>query len=360
MIRNTLQLLLFVLILIFTACNKQSQTPGAPDDSLDSAAREMPAAAPADNANLGKPPDMESIIAGNYCNFSISEFLQKGAGVLLDKKKSSFEVAQLIEYAKDPKQVIVNGKNFESFAVSEFIQKGAKVVVGCPQFCAFDIKSFISQAKDKSNVTVVACLCSPNDVLDFVQMGARIKINQKHEPFQLLSYIDAGKDLVEVDCRGYSSNWVLNFINRGATIMVDYKFNPFHIYEFALAGKERVLVNGYKMSVDNLEKFLTAGAKIVVGKFPKKCCKGKPTAKEPNSSLFTSHEITNLIKIHPERVTVIADKFDAHDVANFIQLGANVIFKDKVHDPFNINRFLGSATVPPTNNALSEKNKSGK
>ncbi len=350
---RVISLLLFIT-LIFVSCQKGDETKPAETKAADSLKTKEQAKS---GGEIEQPQGSLKTLMGNcYSNYSLSEFLSKGAEVILDKKEDDCDVSQLIGYAKDPYQVVVRARGFSDWSVADFAQKGARILVDCGNYTDFEIRSFINYAPadKKSNVIVYACHCCCGNTLDFIKMGARIKINKAQEPFNILNYIDTGwklhnKPLVEVDAYGFSCNWVQEFIHRGANVFVGKGFCGFDVLQFARTAKEtnkgNVKIDGKFFSLKELSKFLDYDATIIVGKYYKHG--------------LASFEVAELIQKNPKCVVVVGDGYQAHEIAEFIRLGAKVIFIYCTQDTCDINAYL-DRVPPPSMLGLSQDNKAGK
>jgi len=197
-----------------------------------------------------------------------------GAEVIFDNKKDCYDISQLIGYAKDPYQVVIKAKGM-TIGVFPICRESVRVLVDCWNFTDFEVRAFINHApKDKKdNVIVYACGCCCGSVLEYVNMGARIKINKKHEPFNIVNYIDASwklhnKALVEVDVFGFDSHWVGEFIRRGANIFAGNGFCSFDVLQFAKISKEtgkgKIKIDGKFFTLKEIQRFLEYDATVVV------------------------------------------------------------------------------------------------
>jgi len=74
---------------------------------------------------------------------------------------------------------------------------------------------------------------------------------------------------------------------------------------------------------------------------------------------FNAFEVAELIRKNPSNVIVVGDFYQAHEIAEFIRLGAKVIFIYCTQDNCDIEAFLNK-TPPPARNVLSQDNKAGK
>ncbi len=299
-----------------------------------------------------------------YDNYALSKYLGKGVEVIFDSRKYDFDISQLITYAIDPYQIVIKARGFDNWSVSDFAGKGARVLVDCCSFTDFEIRAFINSTPQnkKDNVIVYACRCGCLSVLDYIKMGARIKINKIHEPFNIVNFIDAGwklhnKALVEVDAYGFDSHWIVEFIRRGANIFVSKGFSGFDVLQFAKISKEtnkgKIKIDGKFFTLNELQWFLYYDATIIVGRYYKyvgwRYLKYGPNA----------FEVAELIRKNPSHVIVVGDFYQAHEIAEFIRLGAKVIFLYCcTHDKCDIEAFLNK-TPPPARDVLSQDNKKG-
>jgi hypothetical protein len=348
-----ISLLLFISLII-VSCQKADETKPAETKGADSLkAKESVKPGGEIEQNLG---GLKTLMGNCYGNYYLSEFIAKGAEVILDKKKDDCDVSQLIGYAKDPYQIVVRARGFNDWSVADFAEKGARILVDCWNYSDFEIRSFINYAPadKKGNVIVYACKCCCCNILDYVKMGARLKINKRHEPFNILNYIDTGwklhnKPLVEIDAFGFSCNWIQEFIHRGANVFVGRGFCGFEALQFAKSAKEtnkgKVKIDGKYFSLKEISRFLDYDATVIVGKYYKHG--------------LSSFEVAELIKKYPNSVVVVGDGYQAHEIAEFIRLGAKVIFISCTQDVCDINAYL-SKVPPPSMMGLSQDDRAGK
>ncbi|TAL67097.1 MAG: hypothetical protein EPN82_16115 [Bacteroidetes bacterium] len=300
--------------------------------------------------------ELKTLMGNCYSNYSLSQYLSKGAEVIFDSKRNCCDIDQLIGYAKDPYQVVIKAKGIDNWCVSDFAEKGTRVLVDCRNFTNFEITAFINHApkNKKSNVIVYACGCCCGSVMDYVKLGARIKINKAHEPFNIINYIDAGwklhnKALVEVDASGFGCHWVAEFIRRGADVFVSSGYCGFDVLQFAKIAKEtgkgKVRIDGKFFTLNEIQRFLEYDATVIVGRYYK--CG------------LNAFEVAELIRKNPSHVVVVGDFYQPHEIAEFIRLGAKIIFIYCTQDNCDIEAFLNK-TPPPARDVLSQDNKAGK
>jgi len=294
---------------------------------------------------------LELLNANAFGCITLSEYLAQGAEIFLTSCKKAFDVTSLIDYAKDPSQVCVYADGFNSWTVSEIVEKEAKVMLSCRSFTSFEILSLIKQAPKPDRITVVCRGCASADVYKYLEAGARVLFNNQYQPFHILSFIDKGKDLVEIDVRGFKPEWVMNFVERGAKIRIDASFKAFDILQFAVAGGNRVSVCGKNISLKNLARFIDAGAKVYVGRYSNPDSPGR---------YFNSYEVSSLIAKNASNVVIIGDYFASAEINRFMKDGAKVIFT-RTPNIYDISVYL-FGMEPPDKSALSlySKPKSGR
>ena len=293
-----------------------------------------------------KESRIKSIMGSCFASITVSEFLAKGAGVYLTNEKNCFDVSELIGYAPDPSQVVVNAKDFDIWCISDFVDKGARIIIPSAEIGQFEVHSLLKSSNHPDRIAIHANSYPCMELSQFIEEGASVMVGKSYEPFQIMTFIDKGKDRVEVDCRSISSKWVLTFLERGGKIRIDDSFKPFHVLQFAKAGKDRVKIGAYGFSIKDLERFLDAGAKILIGKY---------TSRKP----YNSFEISNLIKINSENVTVVADGFTSAEIAQFISEGAKIVFLSCNRSKCDVSELIGGVT-PPSKIALSADANKGK
>lgn len=337
------------MALILTSCPKppeQTQDGGQQPTTQAKKQDEQP------KRVLDKPStdylgSIQSLKACCFDSPTVMEYLKKGAGIIIDNHFSAFDVTQLIAHAKEPRQVLVDAKNYNNWSISDFAVKGAQILVDCKHFSDFEIRAFIKNAKTKGDVTINATGCFCANAKDYTEMGARIIVNKLHPPFNILTYIDVGKERVEVVGEGFQSNWLFNFLRRGGTIRLDGSFDEYHVYEFVKEGHERVKILSDRFSLKSLKTYIAEGAKVMLYKH---------TEKDGIPRKLKSFETAELIKIKPANVTVVSDSYEAHEIAEFIKLGAKVIFKSCNHNVCNMQAFLDKVE-PPLKQTIAERNK---
>ena len=294
----------------------------------------------------------------NYMNYPLSQYIGMGAEVILGQPKTDFAISQLITYAQDPYKIIIDASFYNPWVISDFAEKGARIVVKRWLFSDFQTKAFIDYAPQnkKDNVTVIAIgsppQTRPTQTLEYVKMGARVKVFKWwHKPFDIINYIDAGwklhnKALVEVYVLGFNSYWVEEFIRRGDNIYVRDWFSSFDILQFAKISKEvgkgKVRIDGKFFTENEIQRFLSYDATVILG------------GEMPGNSL-NAFKIAELIKKNPSHVVVLGDFYQAHHIAEFIRLGAKVIFLWGSQSNSDIEAFL-KKTPPPARDVLSKRN----
>ena len=186
-------LVLFVSIFLFIgleSCHKKSDQPAdtIPADSLKNDSLKIK------NDSLKAATGGVGSFNGNcFAPGKIAEYLGKGAGVQLSMPMSSFDVTNLITSAKYPDRVIVDANHYNIWSISEFIEKGAKIMIPSQQLSSFEILSLIDNARTKSNITILACKSCSEDVYSYLSHGVKVIISSTHTPFHILRFIDAGK-----------------------------------------------------------------------------------------------------------------------------------------------------------------------
>ncbi|OGU14176.1 MAG: hypothetical protein A2X61_07090 [Ignavibacteria bacterium GWB2_35_12] len=360
--RMFLTLLIFTAFMLFYSCQKTDDKKEVTGKSTEAVEKEV--IADETGTTMSDDGGLKTMMGNCYGNYSLSQYLSKGAEVIFDNKKDCYDISQLIGYAKDPYQVVIKAKGMDNWCVAGFVEKGARVLVDCQNFTNFEVSAFINHAAvDKeSNVIVYACGCCCGNVLEYVKMGARIKINKIHEPFNIINYIDAGwklhnKALVEVDAYGFDCHWVAEFIRRGANIFVGKGFYSFDVLQFAKITKETnkadIKIDGKFFTLKEIQRFLDYDATVIVGRHYKYL--GWRFLKYG----LNAFEVAELIRKNPSHVIVVGDFYQAHEIAEFIRLGAKVIFIYCSQDNCDIEAFLNK-TPPPARDVLSQDNKAGK
>lgn len=352
--RMFLSILVLSAFMLFVSCQKEEDKKGVTGKTTE--VIEEIAASEESASTLSDDGGLKTMMGNCYGNYSLSQYISKGAEVIFDSNKDCCDISQLITYAKDPYQIVIKAKGMDNWCVADFAEKGTRVLVDCWNFTDFEVRAFINHApKDKKdNVIVYACGCCCGSVLEYVKMGARIKINKKHEPFNTINDIDAGwklhnKALVEVDAFGFDCHWVDEFIRRGANIFVGNGFCSFDVLQFAKISKEtnkgKIKIDGKFFTLKEIQRFLEYDATVIVGRYYK--CG------------LNAFEVAELIRKNPSHVVVVGDFYQAHEIAEFIRLGAKVIFIYCIQDNCDIEAFLNK-TPPPARDVLSRDNKAGK
>ncbi|MBI5326282.1 MAG: hypothetical protein HZB41_13590 [Ignavibacteriae bacterium] len=352
--RMFLSLLFITAFMLFASCQKTDEKKEISDKPP--VAEEKTAVTEESGSGMSEDGGLKTLMGNCYGNFALSQYIGKGAEVIFDYKKDCCDISQLMTYAKDPYQVVIKAKGFDNWCVADFTEKGARVLVDCWNFTDFEVRAFIEHApkEKKDNVIVYACGCCCGSVMEYIKMGARIKINKAHEPFNIVNYIDAGwklhnKPLVEVDASGFDCHWVYEFIRRGANIFVGKGFCSFDVMQFAKlckeTGKGKIKIDGKFFNLKEIQRFLENDATVIVGRYYK--------------GGLNAFEVAELIRKNPSHVIVVGDFYQAHEIAEFIRLGAKIIFIFCTQDNCDVEAFLNK-TPPPARDVLSQDNKAGK
>jgi hypothetical protein len=355
---TTTNLLILFLILFLSSCTEKGTKEQTEKKAKETSPPAQTPAQKSETKQEEKTDTVSLLLRGfrTYSNFSLADYLQRGVEVVFDNSNHPFNIIQLIDYAKSPRQVIVKADGFDNWNVRHIITLGARVVVSCKSFTPFEIQAFIdaAQPNQKMNVSVIGYYCKPQDLLEFVKSGAKVKVNKLQEPFHIVNLIDAGykyhnKPLVDVDVEGFGSLHVKEFIRRGANIFVSGWYPGFNVYEFCRISnnvkKGKVWVFGNKYSLKENKRFLEQNATIFIGK-------------DSRGTGFNAFEVAEIIQKNPSKVVVIGDFYQPHEIAKFIELGAKVVFLYRYQAIHHLNSYVYQ-TPPPEPPVLSQKNKYG-
>ncbi|MBI3891677.1 MAG: hypothetical protein HY303_09135 [Candidatus Wallbacteria bacterium] len=136
-----------------------------------------------------------------------------------------------------------------------------------------------------------------------------------------------------VKCTGFASYEVQSFLSQGARLIVDKSFASYEVSSFVSQGKDRVSIVADGFAGYELSSWAQQGATIIDagggspgsgGSFYDQMRILQSGGRVAVDHRLASYEVTQLISVGKDRVTVVCKGFASYEVSSFLSSGASV------------------------------------
>jgi hypothetical protein len=118
---------------------------------------------------------------------------------------------------ENPTLLTVSSAKYDKYQLKDFVRAGAKVRIG-NELDRFDVKEIIRL--NPNLVTVVGTRFDKFDMKDFVRAGAYVLISNKFDKYDAKEIISLNPSLVTVIATGFDKYAINEFIKAGAKVVI--------------------------------------------------------------------------------------------------------------------------------------------
>lgn len=214
--------------------------------------------------------------------------------------------------------------------IQAVLATGGSVTVG-KEFASYEINAFLAAAPGR--VTVTAAGFPLYEVQSFVTRGAKVIVDPSFQAWEIKRLVGSGKKRVIVAPEGFQPHELLvwnklgatvlqppvpqgsNHLDRmaalraGGTVLCDSSMPSYDVSGLLAIARERVTVVAKGYATYEISMFLSQGAKLEVDRS------------------FPAHDVWSFCAQGKERVTVQADGFESYEINGFAAHGAKIAYE---------------------------------
>lgn len=223
--------------------------------------------------------------------------------------------------------------NAQAATVSEIqavLATGGAVTVG-KEFAGYEINGFLASAPGR--VTVTGAGFPLYEVQGFLSRGAKVVVDPSFQAWEIKRLVAAGKKRVILASEGFQPHEYLVWNKLGATVVqapvpqgstqldrmaalraggmviCDKSMPAYEVSALLAVARERVTVTAKGFEPYEISQFLSQGAKVQVDR------------------AFAAHDVWSFCAQGKDRVTVQADGFESFEINGFASQGAKIAYE---------------------------------